>query len=669
MKKKNVVTPKMCLCIMDLVKEGASPEKVNNIIHSVGKSLRITVTNNISGRSARRVVGQAEIATQLRAYIESVISGVILSSDGTSHKGLNYESRHAHFLDPDTNEKMTLFLGISLAPGHTSEEQLEGWVRTIDGLYVTYMASPVGQKRQTRILLKVMGMLTDHAADQKKLFALFRELKKRTEREIRGEQAIKMITPDEVLCIALEHSAAAVEAASGLSAWDALSDADCAVRSSEITKAVILQIGEDDFNKLTPGQQAEVDFCVWCGCTMHKDLNAHKGGIAKAITYWEVNHKMPPCSLPNKDNEAAACLGNNVEKARVAKMTSRGGIKTCELMGLLLKHKDSKKGQQDHHGIYLEAREHVGFFAHFPDTSNTWYQSYCDAAAEIIVHLPVYREMLEWIRDEKQTGHFTNIELNIYRALNDIPTLTELAAHALYGQAITYPYLQVARKQGMTHFSLAPLHLNLLDHIQKLICQPKLLYSPDTDYATGSLDGQGWERPEAVYCIMAMAGQLPDLEGVLLFLLEGAFETWKWFSHDVLHREIPAHLLKNLYPPATNDPNESTLGELRQEKFRAPNATLEYSNSKLMLQRNKGTVDYLENNLSDGLNQTFLRKQQRKTERQGLKLKHRKDLALASQKKVANATIYTKKPQTFSSFSVWQTCDKCDKCNHRGCDK
>lgn len=67
MKKKNVVTPEMCLCIMDLVEEGASPEKVNNIIHSVGKSLGITVTDNISGRSARRVVGQAEIATQLRA--------------------------------------------------------------------------------------------------------------------------------------------------------------------------------------------------------------------------------------------------------------------------------------------------------------------------------------------------------------------------------------------------------------------------------------------------------------------------------------------------------------------------------------------------------------------------------------------------------------------------
>ncbi|KAJ3859748.1 hypothetical protein EV359DRAFT_67902 [Lentinula novae-zelandiae] len=241
MKKKNLVTPEMCLCIMDLVGEGASPEKVNNIIHSVGKSLGITVTDNISGRSARRVVGQAEIATQLQAVdLITCSNGVILSSDGTSHKGLNYESRHAHFRDPDTNEKMTLFLGISLAPGQ----------------------SPAGQKQP----------LDKH---QKKLFALIQELKKRTECEIRGERAIKMIAPDKVLYIALEHSAAAVEAAGGLSAWDALSDADHAVRSSEITKAVILQIGEDDFNKLTPGQQAEVDFCVWCGCDKVPTTRCH----------------------------------------------------------------------------------------------------------------------------------------------------------------------------------------------------------------------------------------------------------------------------------------------------------------------------------------------------------------------------------------------------------
>lgn len=51
-----------------------------------------------------------------------------------------------------------------------------------------------------------------------------------------------------------------------------------------------------------------------------------KGGIAKATTYWELNSKTPPCSLPNKDNEAAARLGNDAEKERVAKSTSRGDL-------------------------------------------------------------------------------------------------------------------------------------------------------------------------------------------------------------------------------------------------------------------------------------------------------------------------------------------------------
>ncbi|KAF9064799.1 hypothetical protein BDP27DRAFT_1366920 [Rhodocollybia butyracea] len=222
MKKKNVITPEMCMCIMDLVEEGASPEKVNNIIHSVGKSLGIEVTDDISGRTARRVV--------------------------------------------DTNEKMTLFLGISLAPGHTSEEQLQGWVDTIDGMHNTYAASPTGQKNpldKCNFYLKVIRMLTDHAADQKKLFALFWALKEKMEHEVWGEQALKGIAPDDVVRIALDYSTAAVQAAGGAIAWDALPDKDQAAHNAEVTIAIITHFGQEDFDKLTSEQKAEVDFCIW----------------------------------------------------------------------------------------------------------------------------------------------------------------------------------------------------------------------------------------------------------------------------------------------------------------------------------------------------------------------------------------------------------------------
>ncbi|KAH7871326.1 uncharacterized protein C8R40DRAFT_1054935, partial [Lentinula edodes] len=187
------------------------------------------------------------------------------------------------------------------------------------------------------------------------------------------------------------------------------------------------------------------------------------------------------------------------------------------LMGLLLKHNNSKKGQQDRHGIYFEAREHVGFFIRFPDTSNTCYQLHCDAAAEILVHLPVYREMLKFIRNEKVSGKFNHLEYNVYQALHDIPTLTELA-----GQCITFPYLRVIRCANMNHLDTGPIHRSLLAHLEKVRSNPKLLCGPNASYTTGSLDGQPWEHPEAVYSVLALSLQLPDQHGIVIYLFEGA---------------------------------------------------------------------------------------------------------------------------------------------------
>jgi hypothetical protein len=68
-------------------------------------------------------------------------------------------------------------------------------------------------------------------------------------------------------------------------------------------------------------------------------------------------------------------------------------------MGALLNNKDDKKGEQDRHGIYFEAHTQIGYSLRFPDTNNTRYQSHSEGAAEILVHLPIYTEFLDFIRD------------------------------------------------------------------------------------------------------------------------------------------------------------------------------------------------------------------------------------------------------------------------------
>ncbi|KAJ3726828.1 hypothetical protein C8R42DRAFT_574155 [Lentinula raphanica] len=639
MKNKNVVTPEMRLCIMDLVSDGAPADKVNSMIHAVGKALGIDLVDDISDRTTRRVVRSAGIASRLQV-VEAIQNSpsASISGDGTSHKNLNYESRHMAVIDPVTGKKSIYFLGIALAPDHTSEEQLNGWTAMVHKMYQSYQATPQGQQNpltEHDFYKKVLGMITDHAADQKKLANLFTELKKSMEQEEHGERAIKNVAPEILIQTITEFNIAKITAVGGPSTWDALSSEEKEHRNEETYRSVLRHYGEQDFQKLTPEQQAEADFFIWCGCCMHKDLNAHKGVTARMAEYWEESGKTsPPLILMNKDNAAAAEIVNAAAKKRAEQVSARGGIKLTELMGLLLKNTNSKKGQQDQHGIYFKAREHLGFFTHFPDTSNTCYQSHCDGAAEIMVHLPIYRELLEFIRDEKQSAKFNHLEYNIYQALYDIPTLTELAGHTLYGQAVTYPYLRVVRSANANHLNLGPIHESLIVHVQNIFHYPELLCGSDSSYLTASLDGKPWERPEAVYAVLAMSSQLPDLIGIVKYLFEGALATWKRFAAEVTDQSLNDGLSSHLYIPGTNDANESGLSDLRQLKIRAPNASLEYNNSRMMLKRN-GTARYVEDNLMGEEDQKILRQLERAEEAQGNGKKRRKLIADTSQQKVA----------------------------------
>ncbi|KAJ3873936.1 hypothetical protein F5051DRAFT_443773 [Lentinula edodes] len=565
---------------MDLIADGAPADKVNHIIHSIGKALGINVVDNVSNGSIRRVVRSANIAACIQV-VQAIhkAPAISISGDGTSHKNLNYESQYTAVIDPNTGEKQIYFLGIALAPSHTSEEQLNGWADMIHEMYKTYCASPEGQRNpltEHTFYKKVLGMVTDYAANQKKLASLFVELK-------------RLMDP--------ELGVWKINAAGGPAAWDALSETEKICQNDETYHEVLRHFGEEDFQKLSSEQQAEIE-------------NAHKGATARMAQYWEENHKTPPILLMNKDNAAAAESGNASEKACIEKVSLRGGVKLTELMGLLLKHNNSKKGQQDRHGIYFEAHEHIGFFIRFPDTSNTRYQLHCDAAAEILVHLPVYREMLKFIRDEKVSGKFNHLEYNVYRALHNIPTLTELAGHTL----------------------------SLLAHLEKVRSNPELLCGPNASYTTGSLDRQPWERPEAVYSVLALSSQLPDLHGIVIYLFKGAINTWTRFCAEIIGRNLSSNLSNQLYIPSTNDYNESALSDLRQMKVRAPNAMLDWTNARMTLKRNQ-TGDFVRTDMNTLEAQTFLQGMERAEEAKGNAKKQRKLIASTSQKKVAETRV------------------------------
>ncbi|KAJ7333947.1 hypothetical protein DFH08DRAFT_615229, partial [Mycena albidolilacea] len=187
--------------------------------------------------------------------------------------------------------------------------------------------------------------------------------------------------------------------------------------------------------------------------------------------------------------------------------------------------------------------------------------------------------------------NFNHIESNI----RDPYTLSELAVLALYGQAITYPYLCCAWKARTNILTLDPLHPKPLAHLGLLISSPDLLCGPEASYKTGALNSQWWECPEVIYSILAMECRLPHLRGALVAFLEGALETWIRFTAELTPKggiaSLSAGEQDSVAMLSTNDTNEGTLGaDARVAKHRAPRAGLEFINGKSMYKRNNTQV-------------------------------------------------------------------------------
>jgi hypothetical protein len=90
-------------------------------------------------------------------------------------------------------------------------------------------------------------MGTDHANDQKKLKSLFRELKQWYDREVRGERALLLVSPEELVRIVCELNEGKIAEAGGQSGWDALSEDEQAHRNKKVFETLCQRYGEKEF--------------------------------------------------------------------------------------------------------------------------------------------------------------------------------------------------------------------------------------------------------------------------------------------------------------------------------------------------------------------------------------------------------------------------------------
>ena len=527
-------------------------------------------------------------------------------------------------------------------------------------MHVLFKASPLGAALPDvdfdAFAPKTTALGTDHAADQYCFGSHWEDFRSNCDRRLRGKKAILSISPINLLPLIAQACDDKITAVGGLDAWNALSDNEREHHDAGTYERIILLLGETEYQALSPEDKRVVNLFIHAGCCMHKEMNSAKGGNSCMMGMWSKAGLVGPIKLMNRDNAAAAAGGSSTAKVRAAEVSGAGGVKATSLAGAIFNHKDDKKGQQDTVQAYMLVK--LGYCVPFPDTSNIRYHSHCAAALELIVHLPLYIEFLELVQDKKESGTFNHMEQNLYKALHDIPTLTELAVLALYSLAISTAYMKHVRGDEKANaLDLGPYHEKVKAHCKAIINNPDLLLGPAASYTTGNLSGEVWGRPDGFYAIHALIPRLPHLREALVAFFQGALDTWERFTSefaaDGLIASSTAAERARAWIPTTNDVNEGALGDLRVWKRKAPSMTLLHFNSRKMYKRND-TKTFMEN-LTPEANK-FIKQSARlldsiQLEKQNLVSQGKADQSLGNANKTQRIAKRTKKEATSKALA------------------
>ena len=515
------------------------------------------------------------------------------SSDGTSHKNIQFLSRHAAVIPPNDGPPNDFFLGVIPEVNHTTNTQFEGWKQTIENLCETYNKSPIGNAApasSTKIWEKLRGFLSDHASDQKKLSGMLEQFRRECDQELRGEATVVSGEyKEEWERVFKEKGMEMMDEIGGPEHYQALSLDEQIQFAKRLIREAQICLGEIIYQQLPPEEKAIIDYWVWSGCAMHKDLNAMKGGVDQMANWWkECGDGTAPVALMNKFKAIAADSGA-LTKDALAAPGDRGGAKLTDLLGSLVKNKQTKKGHQDRFRAFSIQFLSTSQPIQFPDTSNNRYQSHGFAATEILHHRDLYLAFLRTVADSKALGgELNHLEQNVETGLKDPPTLTELSVMSLYSQTISIPFSQHIRstKIPLNGLDLGPDYDHIKKHMETIINDPDLLLGQTSSHEVGTLYGKPWNNHDAIEFIRKNQASLPHLWDILITFFQGALETWQDFTQDICNdpkvTEATPEQRRIAFRHPSNDLNEGVLGLLRREYRAFPNITFNMVNMKLM---------------------------------------------------------------------------------------
>ncbi|KAJ2916131.1 hypothetical protein MD484_g4288, partial [Candolleomyces efflorescens] len=645
---------------------GCAPSKIGSLIKHVGLAFGVPVARNMSRRTVQRCMLETLAASEMQlGYEMSVGQSITISQDSTSNRNTNYQAHHIALRAPDYREGQTLpeqastpsvrLLRIASTLDHTSQNSVDTWFNLLDSVIDTFNNSPLSERSNTsfslgQFALKLKAMNTDHASGEQASFDLMKTWKQKETVKTIGEQEILKTNLIELKAFLNDRKASLIDGLGGPGVWNGLDDLTQSKHEARLMEELKEEIGNKAYSALPVNAREALNLFVWAGCCMHKDQNSFKGGADAMGKFWETSGLPQPILLANKSNAAKVREVLNPsrknaplteEEAAAIAATTRGGVKTAALAGALFNNKDDKKGYGDSHLVHLMSEFGLKNTHRFPDTSNTRFNSHAEAAAELLKRLSFYIQFLEDVKLRKQKPGWTNIESNVFNALQDPSTLTELAAMTLYAQALGHPYISFVRGTDgklVNALDLGPFHAEVRNHCEKIIQNPDLLLSDDAHFSTATLDGKPWNDIEAVAVVKQLreAGKLPNLQPALVAFFKGALTTWVRFSSEF----APGGTIDTMtieerdlaWVPATNDTNEGALGAYRVHMRNRPNTTLHNYNAQAVCQKN-GTLDFMDTMFTEE-DRAYVRKVARKWDSSGLERK-RKEAQAAFEKKLA----------------------------------
>ncbi|GBE89366.1 hypothetical protein SCP_1600270 [Sparassis crispa] len=200
---------------------------------------------------------------------------------------------------------------------------------------------------------------------------------------------------------------------------------------------------------------------------------------------------------------------------------------------------------------------------------------------------------MEEICDSKAKPGVNHLESNVAKGLQDASTLAELAAMALYGVSVSWPYLSQARGDGskiVNLLDLTELHRKLPTFCNHIALHPTLLLDSNAPLDEVTLDGKPFMDKMLLAAVCMLAPDLPGLTCMISAMFSGAAKGWVQFTTEFtvggpFDSLTPAERAL-VFIPSTNDANEGALGSWRVHARSRPSSTASTFSSQARSERN-----------------------------------------------------------------------------------